>query len=284
MSCAEVEATGAGVREQLRAWGNRTAKHYREKASQVRDLLMVMASAAESVGTRDLRCAGQLQEVTSQLREIASLDDLTQIRASIEKSAAVLKTSIDKLTSEGKTIVDELRKQVSGCRARLEQAEEIAARDALTGVRSRLNVESQIEIRMAAGSTFCVAMLDIDDFKQVNDAHGHITGDELLKQFAGELQSVCRSTDVVGRWGGDEFVILLDCTLVEAVGQRDRMHTWVCGNYTVQTSSGPVKLSLNVSIGVAEYAPGESLKELVARADDAMYEHKGISRSNACAR
>jgi diguanylate cyclase (GGDEF)-like protein len=280
MGGAELAATGADAREQLQAWARRTAKHYQHKAGEVKELLTAMVRATESVGARDERCAGQIHEVTSRLRQIATLEDITAIRASIEKSAVELKTSIDRMTAEGKAVIEQLRKQVSYCQAKLEEAEAIASRDALTGVRSRLNVESHIETRISTGIRFCVAILDIDGFKKVNDEFGHLIGDELLKQFARELRSVCRSTDIIGRWGGDEFILLLDCSLAEAVPQRERLRDWVCGHYTVEGKEGATRLNLNISIGLAEHAAGEPLKELLARADAAMYAEKGISHSS----
>jgi diguanylate cyclase (GGDEF)-like protein len=60
---------------------------------------------------------------------------------------------------------------------------------------------------------FCVVMLDLNQFKQVNDIHGHGAGDSLLTQFAGELRTNIRASDIAGRWGGDEFILLLDCDL-----------------------------------------------------------------------
>jgi len=148
-------------------------------------------------------------------------------------------------------------------------------------VRSRLYVESQIERRVKAPGPFCVAIVDIDGFKRVNDQLGHLVGDDLLKQFAAELRSVCRSTDTIGRWGGDEFLLLLDCGLDEATAQTDRVRKWVCGSYTVQSASGPTKLDLHASIGLAERAPNETMKDLLARADAAMYHQKAGSRSAA---
>ena len=59
------------------------------------------------------------------------------------------------------------------------------------------------------GAPFCIAIIDIDKFKRVNDEHGHLAGDELLKKFAAKMRSVCRDTDTIGRWGGDEFILLL---------------------------------------------------------------------------
>jgi len=278
--CETLAATDRAVQQQLNGWGSRTARHYRQKSDEVKELLIVMAHTAESVGARDQRCAGQLHEVTSRLTAIASLDDLTQIRASIEKSAAELKTSIDRMTTEGKASIDRLRQQVSTYQAKLEEAEEIASRDALTGLRSRPFVEGLIERNIAARVAFCVAIVDIDGFKKVNDEHGHLTGDEVLKQFATELLSARRSTDVIGRWGGDEFIIVLDCGLSEASNQTSRLSKWVCGDYKVQGKSGPRRLKVEASIGLAEHKPDETMKNLLARADAAMYEQKAASKLN----
>jgi len=280
MNCATLEGTDREVQAQLQSWGRRTARHYQQKSDEVKELLIVMAHMAESVGARDQRCAGQIHEVTARLTAIASLDNLTEIRASIEKSAAELKTSIERMTTEGRAAIDQLREQVSTYRTKLEEAEEIASRDALTGLRSRLCVERRIERHIAAGVAFCVAMVDIDTFKRVNDEHGHLTGDELLKQFAAELVSACRSTDVIGRWGGDEFIIVLECGLPEASAQTDRLSKWVCGNYTIPGKSGAQKLRVDASIGLAEHLPDEALKEILARADAAMYRQKAAAKTN----
>jgi diguanylate cyclase (GGDEF)-like protein len=274
----DFEATDKGVQEELEQWGRDTARHYREKTGEVREILLVMARTAESVGERDMRCAGQLNEVTVRLEGIACLEDLTEIKASIEKNAAELKTSIERMTAEGKAAIDQLRAQVTTYQVKLEEAEEIASKDALTGLRSRLCVETQLERRIEAGNPFCAAIIDIDEFKQVNDGHGHLIGDELLKQFATELTSACRSTDTIGRWGGDEFMVLLDCGIAEATAQTDRVRQWICGNYTVGGEANPKKLKVEASIGLAEHLPGESMRELLARADAAMYENKAATR------
>ncbi|MGH9599644.1 MAG: GGDEF domain-containing protein [Terracidiphilus sp.] len=279
MSREAVDSTDKEVQAHLQDWGRRTARHYQEKAGEVKELLIVMARTAESVGARDQQCAGQMNAVTNRLKAIASLEDLTEIRASIENSAAELKTSIERMAAEGKAAMDELREQVSTSEAKLEAAEELASRDALTRVRSRLYLEGQMERRMRAPGAFCVAIVDIDGFKRVNDEFGHVMGDELLKQFAGELKSACRSTDTIGRWGGDEFLVLLDCGFEEASAQTERVRKWVCGSYTVPSRSGATKLGVNASIGLAERAPGETMKDLLARADAAMYEQKPVSRS-----
>lgn len=272
-----VKAMDNAVQEQLRDWGRCARRHYRDKAGEVRELLLTMARTGEALGARNRRWAGQMNEVTARLNQIATLDDLTHVRVSIEKSAAELKSSIDQMTAEGKAAVEELEKQVTVYQAKLEEAEELASRDTLTGLCNRMCMEGMIESRIESGASFCVAMLDVDHFKKVNDRYGHLTGDELLKQFATELRSICRSTDEIGRWGGDEFVILLDCPSNEATAQIERLCKWVCGDYTVRGKAGAIKLGLNVSVGLAEHLPEESIKSLMGRADAAMYQHKGRS-------
>jgi len=273
-----LEAAESNVRERLQDWGKRTALHDQQKTGEVKEILLMMAKTAESVGERDQRCAQQINNVTTSLNKIANLDDLSQIRASIQKNALELKTSIDRMTAEGKAALDGLRKEVSTYQAKLEEAEQIASADSLTGLRSRPFVEAHIERHIAAGSAFCVAILDINRFKAVNDEHGHLAGDELLQQFARELKSACRTTDIIGRWGGDEFIILMECGLEEAQAQSERLTKWICGNYTLQEDTNPIKLVVAASIGLAEHLANETSKELFARADVLMYKNKAASR------
>ena len=274
-----IRATDTEVQQSLQAWGMQTASHYRQKTGEVRELLLLMARTAESVGERDQRCAGQINQVTARLKTIASLEDLSEIRSSIEASAADLKTSIDRMAAEGKAALSELRAEVTVYQAKLEEAEEAASRDGLTRLRNRACVEGQIERRIAEAALFCVAILDIDEFKSVNDQHGHLAGDELLRQFAAELKSACRSTDVIGRWGGDEFIVLLNCGWAEAEAQIERLKKWVCGNYSLETKAGPRKLNIRASIGLAEHKRGQDLKALLATADAEMYKCKRPSHT-----
>jgi diguanylate cyclase (GGDEF)-like protein len=280
ISTQEMEAVDEEVQAELQHWGRRTARHYQQKAGEVKEILLVMATAAESVGERDHVYALHIQEVTGQLKRIATLDDITQIRDSIEKTALELRSSINRMAAEGKAVLERLQQKVQDCQLKLEDAEHIASLDALTSVRSRMWVEAQLEQRIAAAEPFCVAILDLDDFKKVNDEHGHLVGDELLKQFGAELRAAGRAVNIIGRWGGDEFVVVLDCELRQAQERVERLSAWVCGSYTVDSAAGPVRLRLSASIGLAQFTPPETLKQLLERADVAMYQQKaadGIS-------
>jgi diguanylate cyclase (GGDEF)-like protein len=83
---------------------------------------------------------------------------------------------------------------------------------------------------------------------------------------------------LIGRWGGDEFILLLDSGHEEAEAQTERLRKWVCGNYSVPGKNGALKLRVDASIGLAAHIAGEEMNELVGRADAAMYEQKARAR------
>jgi diguanylate cyclase len=176
--------------------------------------------------------------------------------------------------------VEKLKTEVSTYETKLKKAEELALRDALTGLSNRRNVEERIEGRIASGQVFCVAVLDVNHLKQVNDKHGHLAGDSLLQQFAQELRSSSRSTDLVGRWGGDEFIVVMDCAVSGAITQMERMQKWVFGDYTIRPGkgTGEVKVHVDAAVGLAEWQRGETLKAVIERADAEMYKNKGLAK------
>jgi diguanylate cyclase (GGDEF)-like protein len=274
-----VAASAANVRVHLKEWARNSARHFQHKAGEVKEILLAMAQTAESVSQRDQKCADQLQAITTSLKRIATLDDISTMRRAIERSAADLRTSIDRMAEQGRAVLDEMQAKVAAFQTRLEEAEQTAASDPLTNLRSRIYMEGQLDQRITAASRFCVAIVDIDGFKGVNDTHGHLIGDELLKQFATELRSACRSSDIVGRWGGDEFLVVLDCGIEPAQAQIERVTKWACGNYAVQGIEGQIKVNVGASVGLAQFTPPESLKELLDRADDAMYRNKRAART-----
>jgi len=274
LTVEKIDNAERNVQGQLDDWGRLTAQHYQKKTDEVKEILMVMAKTVESVGQRDQRAATQLAQVTGRLKKIATLEDISLIRTSIEESATELKNSIDRIAAEGKAAIQQLQSEVNTYQARLEEAEHIVSVDSLTGLRSRFWMDRYIERRNSEPQSFSILIVDIDDFKSVNDEHGHQVGDELLRQFATEMRSGFRTGFIVSRWGGDEFVVLLDCGADEARSQTERLKKWVCGNYTLPGRSGPIKLNVQASIGFAARKSGESVRDLLARADADMYAQK----------
>jgi len=282
---AQVAETEARVEELLQQWGGRSEEYFKAKAKEVKELLIVLAHTAQSVGDRDQRYTDQFSEFTTRLRTIANLEDLTQIRTSLVQRASELKNYVDRMAEDSKKSVAQLRAEVSTYETRLKAVEELALRDAMTGLANRRNIEERIEWRITHQQVFCAVILDLNGLKKVNDTHGHLAGDSLLKQFAYELKSNLPSSGMAGRWGGDEFVVIMDCDLGGAKPQIERLRKWVFGDYTLQTGVGkpPVKVPVDASIGVAEWHAGETMQQVIEHADAAMYNEKRSTRKKAAA-
>ncbi len=282
---AIVLQTEAMVEELLQQWGGRSEDYFKAKAKEVKELLIVLAHTAQSVGDRDQRYTNQFSEFTTRLRTIANLEDLTQIRTSLFQGASELKNYVDRMAEDSKNSVAQLRAEVSTYETRLRAVEELALRDALTGLANRRNIEERLEWRIVHQQLFCVVSLDLNGLKQVNDTHGHLAGDNLLKQFAQELRSNVGSSGMAGRWGGDEFIVILDCDSAKANAMVERMRKWVFGGYTLQIGQGKpeVKVQVDASVGVAQWSPGETMQQVIEHADVAMYREKQSTKKRMAA-
>ena len=274
-----VRQTESQVEHLLEEWGERTAEHFKSKAGAVKELLIALAATAESVGIRDHRYSSQFSDLTIHLERIGDLDNLTQIRSSLVRRVTEFKESVDQMTRESHQLVTQLRAEVSTYEARLKHAEHLVLKDELTGVASRHSAEETMQWNIANRQTFCILMLDLNGFKPINDVHGHLAGDHLLKQFAMRLQMNARPGDLVSRWGGDEFIMLLACDTAGARTRVDRIRKSVFGKYTVQDGAGVAHhVQVDASIGLAQWRPGETMKQLIAQADAIMYQDKRQTR------
>jgi diguanylate cyclase (GGDEF)-like protein len=279
-----IQQTGEKIETEIAQWGSGASDYFKQRAGEVKELMVILAHTAEATGERDQRYSRRFHEFTGRLEALADLHDLAAIRDSLVKSAIDLKACAQAMAEESEKSLARLRQDVSAYQARLDDAERLAGQDALTGLDNRRRVESSIECRIAQHKPFSILMLDLNEFKKVNDTYGHLAADGLLKQFSAELRSGFRATDVVGRWGGDEFLVVLDAGRAAVETHVQRIARWVFGDYTLQAPGGPeggLKVTVSAAIGTAEWHPGDSLQTLVDRADRAMYEDKrGRSRAH----
>ena len=163
----------------------------------------------------------------------------------------------------------------------LERIQTLATRDELTGLLNRRHGQQMLEQELArarrSGRPFCLALLDLDHFKRINDGHGHSAGDAVLRTFAPAALAAIRASDVLARWGGEEFVLLLaDTGLPAARAAAERLREGVAAS---QVPVGGRELGVTVSIGLTEYRPGESMSQLLERADLLLYEAKAQGRN-----
>lgn len=195
---------------------------------------------------------------------------------------AMVLTQVTLLASYINGLRRSLREKNSSLRQTMEELKVLATRDPLTRLPNRRTAMQALEDRLTAerrrqpdaGASFCVGLLDLDHFKQINDRFGHATGDRVLQEFAVAGREVIRETDTFGRWGGEEFLIVLpDTTLDIALGIVERIR-----EAAARLGSAPeMKVSLSAGLATNENDPAR-LEDIVASADAALYQAKEDGR------
>lgn len=193
-------------------------------------------------------------------------------------SIALLKQRNQELES----VKAELERANKTLEARVKQRtfelEKQANTDSVTGLSNRFSIIEKLQSNywhfQRYKRTFSVLMIDIDHFKQINDLHGHQVGDQVLEAVAKSIKKTCRQTDFVGRYGGEEFLVLLPETCSEPaakLAQRIKAN--------IEALSLPIEQKVTCSIGVSHIEPGLSQQTLVKQADEAMYRAKNTGRN-----
>ena len=178
---------------------------------------------------------------------------------------------------------EHIARQRDELKATLVRVQELATRDKLTGLVNRRHMQELLETageRVAGGGAgFCIALLDLDHFKQINDRHGHRTGDLALQGFAGACLEVLRTSDVAARWGGEEFLIFFpELSAQQAHVALDRLREELAQR---QVTAELPELRVAFSAGVASHKARHRLDDTLERADRALYLAKNEGRDRS---
>ena len=182
-------------------------------------------------------------------------------------------------------IRERLRAQREDLARAVEQIRAMATRDELTGLLNRRHMQTLLEQEaqrcLRGGHGYCLALIDLDHFKNINDRYGHGAGDAVLRQFAATAQTVVRGADVVARWGGEEFVLMLAETRMPAARAGvERLRQAV---ESVRLEHDGVQISFTLSAGLTESHPREGLDQTLERADKLLYMAKNEGRNRVVA-
>jgi diguanylate cyclase (GGDEF)-like protein len=167
----------------------------------------------------------------------------------------------------------------------LAQLQAIATRDELTGLPNRRQMQALMDQELLRSlrhrHEFCIALVDLDHFKRVNDVHGHAAGDAVLRAFARAGQAALRATDVLARWGGEEFVVLLpDTGMPPALAGMERLRQQIAALGI--DVGGSVPIAVTISVGLTGHLRGDTLDQTLVRADRLLYRAKAEGRNRVC--
>lgn len=158
---------------------------------------------------------------------------------------------------------------------------ELVTRDSLTGLCNRMHMQELLQqevLRQArTGKAFCVALIDLDHFKAINDRYGHHVGDEVLCSFAGAAGLALRETDLIARWGGEEFLVLMRETERADAASLAIERVRNCADASAAPAAAP-DLRYTFSAGIAIHRQGQTIEQLIEAADQALYGAKHAGR------
>jgi diguanylate cyclase len=230
-------------------------------------------------------------KIDNYLTQIASTEDIGELNLLLNNvledtraiGLSVQRTRDEFSLSQQKT--EEAEKRILQLTTELGLIGEVAHQDYLTGALNRRGMDEALEREFSRadryGANLCIAIMDIDHFKKINDNLGHTTGDEALVYFVKVIKEVLRTTDVVARYGGEEFIIILPATPEdEAVAVITRVQRALTKNFFMHNNE---RVLITFSAGVAQRQLGEMPADMIPRADAALYIAKQNGRNQVIA-
>jgi len=201
----------------------------------------------------------------------------------LELMVELTRTMIGKTQDAERRLAD-MGAQMESLQGDLAEAQAVAESDPLTGLANRRAFQSRLARAMtqaqAENYPLSVAFCDIDHFKSINDNHGHDTGDRILKMVADALSEGAGEDAFVGRFGGEEFLILFDGIMARRAAMRvDEIRDELSGRHLVSRTTGEPLGTVTFSAGIAQLLPGEADGDMLRRADEALYNAKNSGRN-----
>ncbi len=253
----------------------------------LKDAISQMLTELDALGDHTGGFADSVARYVDTIANAESLESLASVvRQMVEESRAVhgLVSETQQRLHDGRQRASELEAQVRTLETELRRLSEEVSTDVLTEVANRRGLMQAFDVETARlerqGGELAVGLLDIDNFKKLNDTLGHSVGDMALKTLAGHVQKQLRAVDVVARFGGEEFVVLLPGVPVdEAQVTLTRLQRTLSASLFMHDGR---EVFVTFSAGVTRFRPGEPLESALERADEALYEAKRTGKNRTC--
>ncbi|MGH9414779.1 MAG: diguanylate cyclase domain-containing protein [Terriglobales bacterium] len=245
------------------------------REAEYRDIIRILARAGATIAQAGSVHSEALRNHAARLEAIANADPTVETRRQLHALVHELRALAIQAQQEGEAQARQLHEELHHAREKLERASALAATDVLTGLGNRRLAESAVAQALAEAAPVSVLMIDLNAFKAVNDSFGHAQGDSLLRLVAAHIRRLVRDGDLVCRWGGDEFVVVMrhaDLSVAQAIAAR--VHSEGFGEFLLSRDHEEVRTTIGASIGAAASCPSDSAATLLDRADHEMYAQK----------
>jgi len=263
--------------KRIQRYIDRQHAYIRDCEKELKDIIDLLAKALATLDSENQVYNQNIYAQSEKIEQITRLDDIKRIKQELMDQIEQMRETVRKKQSNDIGELEMLSKKVSVLDTELKKARAESMLDGLTGIGNRRSFDIKIRELIGemakSGSQLSVLMLDIDNFKKINDGFGHQIGDRVLVALARKCYGFIRNDDIMARYGGEEFVILLpNASLDNAVKKADKIcKTIAQTRYALDDIEPGNTLSITISIGVSTFINGDSSLSVVERADKALY-------------
>jgi diguanylate cyclase len=265
-------------------------KYHADREQDLKEMIGILREAAKlSIGdSTDFNA--QVIASSERFGGLAQQDDIRELKRHLVAEVSSLRQTVEEKQKRDERAYTQLSSRVEALQSRLSEVEEEASTDPLTRIGNRgrfqRTLSRMMETARSSGSPLALAMLDVDDFKTINDTHGHPIGDRVLLCAAQWLSKGLRQTDFVARYGGEEFAVLLGKATAGQVEERLRqlLADIASSSYEYELLGKMERVRFTLSCGLTDLLPSESEEEFIQRADEALYEAKRKGKNRVVTR
>ncbi len=252
---------------------------------EIWDIIGLQRTAISTLGTENQTYNRKVHGQSKQIEAITILDDIKTMKKNIKKEVMSIQAIVRKKEEQDRQQMEALAKQISSLNVELKKVKTKAMTDGLTKAYNREAFDSYIrkivDQNSIKSSPFSLLMLDIDDFKKINDGYGHQIGDRVLVALVKKCAEFIRDEDFLARYGGEEFIIVLPgASLRNALKKAQRLRKTIAEtHYTTDKEKGGKGLSITVSIGASSFRKNDSVSTVIDRSDQALYQAKRTGKN-----
>jgi diguanylate cyclase len=265
-------------------------KYHHDREGELKELISILRDAAQMSVGDSTEFNAQVLASSHRFSKLEEHDDIRELKRHLVAEVSTLRHSVEEKQKRDERAYLTLNSRVEALQSRLSEVEEEASTDPLTRIGNRGRFQRTLRRLMEAsresGAPLSLAMLDVDNFKSINDTHGHPIGDRVLLCAAQWLSKGLRQTDFVARYGGEEFAALLPNATVAHVEERMRqvLVDIAASSYEYDLLGKKERVRFTLSCGLTDLLPNESEEEFIQRADDALYEAKRKGKNRVVCR
>ncbi|MDJ0780598.1 MAG: diguanylate cyclase [Desulfosarcinaceae bacterium] len=274
----------AGCRD-VSAFIERQKRYIGDREQELRDIIDLLTMAMTSLNSDNKTFYRRVFDQSEKIEQISRLDDIKKIKVALQEEVNQMKSLVSAKETADAAQIDQLSSQVSELKNELQKVRQRSETDGLTGVLNRQAFDAVladlVSRREVTGKRFSLLLLDLDNFKGINDTYGHLTGDRVLVAFAQKCKGMLRGDDIIARYGGEEFAILLPgASLRNSVKKGRQICEAIAGTrYAIDEGAPGDYLNVTVSVGVSTLRKGDTPVKLIDRADRALYHAKGTGKN-----